>query len=283
MSKPKVIVCIPSGRRKYMECLLPHLLVNHMDAIDHINLWMNPCFDSYDRRWLEEIGSRYPNSIHLIESTPAQSGTEHHRYYYTCTEPNTIYVKIDDDIVWLAKDAIAKLVAFRIDNPQYLLTIGNVVNNALCNYWHMENGIYPKSYGITRNGLDDKSISDTMLANLIHNTFLSRCDMALLSDYTFENKVMWDYEFSPIHVFAWKGSDFFDYTHDGKFKIAMCSNGVSEERWLSTVRTREVNRKIAFCGHALFTHFSYTGQRVSGNMDEARLLEGYRKLTPEWP
>lgn len=273
---PKVVVCVPTGRRRYLECLLPHLLqACNEHAVDRINLWMH-VLDDETTPWVEEMCARYPDKLFMLNLPKDGIGTEHMRYYHTCTEPDTIYVKIDDDIVWMGSGAIKRLAQFRIDNPAPLLVIGNVVNNALCNYWHMVKGIYPHDMGITRSGLDSISIRSPELANLAHATLLYRIHANKLDDYNFGTKVMEEYEFSPIHVFAWRGSDFID----GAGKVVMSGPGISEEKWLTTARTREVGRYVAFYGGALFSHFAYVSQRENARMPESDMLTAYLAERP---
>lgn len=55
-------------------------------------------------------------------------------FYRKCVEENTIYFKLDDDIVWMEPNAIENMVRFRIDNPEYFLVSPLIINNALSTY-----------------------------------------------------------------------------------------------------------------------------------------------------
>ena len=55
-------------------------------------------------------------------------------FYKKCVEPNTIYFKLDDDVVWMEPGLIEKMVQFRIENPHYFLVSPLVINNSLSTY-----------------------------------------------------------------------------------------------------------------------------------------------------
>ena len=55
-------------------------------------------------------------------------------FYKSCTEPETIYFKLDDDVVWMEPGLIEKMVSFRVDNPQHFVVSPLVVNNSLSTY-----------------------------------------------------------------------------------------------------------------------------------------------------
>ena len=55
-------------------------------------------------------------------------------FYKYCVDPKSIYLKLDDDIIWMDNNALCTLVDYRINNPEYFLVSPIVINNGLCAY-----------------------------------------------------------------------------------------------------------------------------------------------------
>lgn len=57
-------------------------------------------------------------------------------------ERDAIYVKIDDDIVWIADDTIPRIVTRKLQEPEYLLVSANNINSPLMSKVHYDTGAY---------------------------------------------------------------------------------------------------------------------------------------------
>jgi hypothetical protein len=57
-------------------------------------------------------------------------------------ERDTIYVKIDDDVVFIEDDTIASVVQPLVDNPSYFAVSANVVNNPALSWVHYHLGVF---------------------------------------------------------------------------------------------------------------------------------------------
>ena len=44
-------------------------------------------------------------------------------FYRDCCDKDTIYMKLDDDVVWFEPELFEKMVKFRVDNPEYFFSI----------------------------------------------------------------------------------------------------------------------------------------------------------------
>jgi hypothetical protein len=61
-------------------------------------------------------------------------------------ERNNLYIKIDDDVIYLADDAIPRVVDMKVKNPNYLVVSGNIINSPLMGWVHYHMGaIHPYS------------------------------------------------------------------------------------------------------------------------------------------
>lgn len=68
---------------------------------------------------------------------------QHLRYAlsWKTTEHDAVYVKIDDDVVWIADDTIPRIVTRKLANPDYLVSSNNI-NDPLMSKEHFDSGAY---------------------------------------------------------------------------------------------------------------------------------------------
>lgn len=55
-------------------------------------------------------------------------------------ERGKMYVKIDDDVVWMADDTIPRLVTMKVEHPEYFLVSANIINSPLMGWVHYHLG-----------------------------------------------------------------------------------------------------------------------------------------------
>jgi hypothetical protein len=128
----KLVCNTATGRRRYMQYLVPFVVAN--DIVDRYDIWINTT-NKQDIEFFKILSEKFPKInlvykpdgiVNRIRSISA--------FYRQCIEDGTIYFKLDDDIIWMKPDMIAKMVRFRIDNPNYFIVSPLVINNALCTY-----------------------------------------------------------------------------------------------------------------------------------------------------
>lgn len=137
----KVIAAIPAGRRETLELLVSHLLAAR-DIIDECHLWVNTTKES-DLNYLKSLETHWPDFFRRVPSRVPVDGNRSVSCFYgeAYRQPRTIYIKLDDDIVWLASDSIRKLLEFRVANPRYFLVFADIWNNQLCDHLHQRCGL----------------------------------------------------------------------------------------------------------------------------------------------
>lgn len=128
----KIVCLTPAGRRRYMQYLIPQIISS--EIIDRYDIWVNT-MDKADIYFFKKLAEKY-NVINLIWQPDGKVDGNRtiNAFYKNCIEEDTIYFKLDDDIVWMEPSLITKMVDFRIDNPEYFLVSPLVINNALCTY-----------------------------------------------------------------------------------------------------------------------------------------------------
>ena len=167
----KVVVNTAAGRRRYMKYLIPYVLSS--SVVDRYDIWINT-HNSADIEFFKRLAEQFEKINLVWQPDGVVNGNKTiNAFYKQCTEENTIYFKLDDDIVWMEEDLIEKMVKFRVDNPDLYnnqkssgITISTTNNNTNNN-----------SNNITLN----MSV-DEIKENISDNTYLSDSDKQELLD-----------------------------------------------------------------------------------------------------
>jgi hypothetical protein len=271
-NKPyKLVVVVPAGRRRYMEVLLPYIL-KQRNFIDEYRLWINTN-NKEDIEYIKGLSKKYSGFI-TTEDLPKEEkrvgdNLAIHNFFRNTVDPNTVYIRVDDDVVWVEENYFKKLYEFRIKNPDYWLVHGNVVNNAVCDHLHQKNGIYPPEPVYKFDCIDKNGLMNPQLAEQKHLTFLDNLKKKNLSKYILPKSVVLEkYERVSINSISWFGSAFAKF--GGKV-------GVDEEKWLSVDNPKQTGIKNIICNDALCVHFAFGPQR--GYVDSTGVLESYKQLS----
>lgn len=277
----KVHIVIPAGRQRYLE-IMKKFIYRKMDAglIDSLDLWLNTINPS-DIAYIESMAAENPKvKIYRLDEaiTPtweSYNALQTHKFFKFAHQDDTIYIRLDDDITWVAEDAIEKICQARIDHPSAFAIYPNIINSTMCTSWHQEIGALSEEAGIVRKEdpkdldyayLDAFNYTDTGLINHIHNTFQKRYNEGSLSAYYLPSKSFDDFKHFSICSIAWWGKD----------KV---SPGALEESQMAHELPKGFNRPIWFCGDALMVHFSYHTQRTALERDYPHHLEFYKTIT----
>jgi hypothetical protein len=244
----------PAGRARYVAILHQYLLRNRHIIDKHI--WWRNTDHEPDVRYLRQLVDEFPDFYEIQEQKePWYKDTFNiHRFYPDCAcDPDTVYIRFDDDICWMADDAIEKLVACRLAHPKPFLVFGNIVNNAICNCIHQQIGAIPADLPLTWKATCPFSWENGWAGFLFHEFFFKHCMDKTLDRYKFGiPNTLISYERFSISVASWLGKDF------AKFGGEV---GGDEEWWLSEVKPAELKRPCMICGDALFVHFAFHTQR----------------------
>lgn len=275
MEKPyKLVVVTPAGRRRYMEIALPYIL-RERGFIDEYRIWINTT-NQEDLDYFNQIQAQYPDFI-TLETCPNPNETRIgvggwaiHNFFVNTIDENTVYIRVDDDIVWFDEDYFKKMYYFRISYPDFFFVSGNIINNSLCDHMHQRQGVYPPQPVFGYTCLDEHGWANPSTAVYKHNTFLENVTNNDISKYRFCGAWTLDkYERISINSLCWFGKDFKAF------------GGVvadDEEPWLSSIKPAEVQRVGCVNGQALCVHFAFYTQRPHIESTTA-LLSEYKKLS----
>ena len=130
--KYKVVCNTAAGRRRYMQYLVPQVL--NSDVVDRYDIWVNTT-DVKDIEFFRLLAKQYDKIRLVWQPQGIVDGVNSiNAFYEECVEDDTIYVKLDDDVVWIEPGFFEKMVDFRISHPEYFLVSPLVINNQKSTY-----------------------------------------------------------------------------------------------------------------------------------------------------
>lgn len=251
----KVVTCSPVGRKKYVEIQVQYLL-KLRNIIDKHVFWINTT-NREDLDYFDSLINEYPDffekKVLNLEDLPIK-GVNVGKFYKYYTEPNTIYCKIDDDIVFMQLSKFKDFIKFRINNPQYFLVYANIINSGLSFYIHNKHGAYdliiPKK--IEYNSLS-MAWEKPEFAEFSFNQFFKNLEKNTLNKYDFGIWVLNEYERHSINFISWLGSEFAKIDHS-RWES-------DDEKWLSEIRPAERLMPNCIYGGFLTVHYAFHTQR----------------------
>ena len=265
----KIIVVVPAGRKRYLEILHIYLKRNK-NIIDECHFWENTVNENEkDLRFIRKIckNSKYFKNI----KCPLR-GMNHiekiHWFFHYTVDPNTIYIRLDDDIVFIENNAIKNLLDFRIKNPNFFLVSPLVINNNICAKIMQDK----KSIHLSQNldfNFRGKLWKQPKLAEEIHNAFFSDFKNKNLKKYYFEKFELPCGKNFSINCICWFGKEF------KKFN-GIVPRHPSEEDFLSNQKPLELQKPICIHGKSIMCHFSYYSQ-LNG-LRNTGLLNEYKRI-----
>ena len=243
----KVICVTPAGRKQYLEILQRYIRREFGGLVDGWHLWQNTN-NPENVAYIKSLGQQDAR-ITVFESDsvyPFNSGRICNFFRYAVSS-DTIYVRFDDDVVWVEPGAIEKLVRFRIANKDAFLVSGNLINNPVCAFRQARVGAFKPLGAIYDSYIDEWLFRYGIW---LHERFFEQPDRTrfYFPDETFELGKRFGIQF-----ISWFGSDC------GNFAYIV---PVDEEEWLTVDATKKFNRPCAICGSALAVHYAYTEQRL---------------------
>lgn len=261
----KIVVNTAAGRRRYMQYLIPYVISSNI--VDRYDIWINT-HNQVDIEFFKQLSVKF-EKINLVWQPDGivNGNSTINAFYKECVEHNTIYFKLDDDIVWMEPNLIEKMVEFRVDNPQYFLVSPLVINNSLTTYLLQVSGkIKLQQYC---NSASDHPIlwKSGVFAHELHSWFLRK----YLRPNKWENlyigkKEMGMTRFS-INSILWFGEEM--------KKIEGIVPGDDEE-FLSCIYPTKLGISNAWNGDAIVAHFAFFTQRAF--LDANHILEEYGRI-----
>ena len=258
----KVVVNTAAGRRRYMQYLIPYIVAS--GVVDRYDIWVNT-HNGADIEFFKRIAEKY-SVVNLVwQPDGIVNGISSiNAFYKKCIEPDTIYFKLDDDIIWMEPQAIEKMVKFRVENPNYFLVSPLVINNSLSTYLlQLENKIRLDQY-YSSSASHPVLWKSGAFASDLHLWFLEKyLKNGNWSHLYVGRKEMGMTRFS-INAILWFGDEM------RKF------NGVvpgDDEEFMSCIYPTKEGKSNAWNGDVIMSHFAFFTQREQ--LDKQNILEQY--------
>ena len=181
------------------------------------------------------------------------------------TFSDSIFLKCDDDIVYMDLDKLGDFVEFRRNNPKYLVVSANVVNNGVCAHWQQQAGSIPDRIGHFERppgGFGGTLWQSAERANQLHDYFLETNDKRL----PLPDKVIEWTERQSINFIAWLGRDL----------VHMALPKGDDERALTVDLPMLLGRPTAIYSDFTVSHLSFGPQEQGLAVD--RLIAAYDAL-----
>lgn len=264
------IVVTPAGRQRYLEVLLPHLRRQHgRGAFERWDLWLNTNVAA-DIAYCKSLAAAHAwIAVVELAGIDRVSNSNICKFFKHACDPACVYVRVDDDVVYVQPDFFETLFTYRVSNPAPFLVYANIVNNAVIAHIHQRNARvrYPQTVGYAC--MDPVGWRDPLFAEALHRAFLADAQAGRVGDWrkSFDTWVCWGYERVSINCIAWLGATFAEFAGEV---------GRDEEQWLSVEKPRELGRPNVLLGSAVAAHFSFYTQRE--HLDATDILDQYARL-----
>jgi hypothetical protein len=263
----RLVVVTPAGREKYMR-LLSHYVLGSSDVAEW-QLWDN-CRNAADRAYLHALAASDPRC--RLKQLPGADGGSGviGEFFRFCDDPDALYLRLDDDVVYVEPDFFAKFAArAQAQRGRALWFSPLVINNAICS-WLLKyfSGMAIKG-PVTCQAMCPYAWGSPNLAKALHPAFIAAVRAGRLDAFRVPDREVRLARFS-INAFGFFGAD---RVALGEEFIAPDAN---EEEWLSAILPARLDRPGRIFGDLVVSHFSfYTQERALLRTD---LLEDYYAL-----
>lgn len=175
----------------------------------------------------------------------------------------TVFLKCDDDIVYLDVERLADFIRFRRQRPDYFLVSANVVNNGVCAHVQQQLGMLPEHFDTLE--MPPGGFRGSLWESGIKAEALHRCFLTDPARFQHDGLFVPETRFS-INFVSWLGEDLPHF--DTRF--------TDDELDLTVTVPRFLGRANAIYMPFVVSHLSFRPQ--DREMDVAAILNGYRSL-----
>lgn len=266
----KVIAFTPAGRQRYMTILYPYVFRDMAAGLIDEWILFNNTYKKEDEAFVRTFAAT-STKIKLIEEPGKRDAYHIATFYKHLTDREAVYVRLDDDLVYIAPHAIDRLVHARLAHPEPFLVYANIINNSRIGYLQQEAGIVSKDIGIAERAIEGPvNHKSADYPQRLHRIALDSIKAGIIeTQFRMPDVVLTGEDLhTSVNCFAMLGADLID---------AKDVFVPDEERFLSQFRPGAVNRPSHLvCGDAIVSHFAYYPQTAA--MEKSGLLEEYKAI-----
>ncbi len=265
------IIVTPAGRASYLRLLSRHLAAQ-TKSFDEWHVWLNTDVKS-DLQFCAELAAKYPWVRLFPLDVPFAHNYTIYSFFKHCIDSGAVYLRLDDDVIWLEPQFVEKMFAFREKRREPFLVYGNIVNNAVISHIYQRCGLIDYRHGnCGYDCVDPVGWSSPQFAQYLHETFLtSLADGGWEKWRCFPEWQLYFFERVSINAIAFLGTEF------ARFKGQVPPD---EEPWLASTYPAALNQMCVINGGALCAHLAFGPQRAALNFNETILLTQYAAFAP---
>lgn len=178
--KYKCVCVTPAGLRQYMRYLVPQIIASPW--VDRYDIWVNTLNKS-DLAFLDALSQKYPK-IRLVQQPEGRVNAcvSICAFFQHAVNDDTIYIRLDDDIIWLEPNFFEEIINFRLAHPKYFWVSPLTINNAICTHLLQRRNLIHSPKYITANCFDELAWADGAFAANLHKWFIEK-----ITDQSYKN------------------------------------------------------------------------------------------------
>ena len=301
----KTIVVTFAGRKMFMEILFPYIK-KYEDRIDEYHIYA-ATNNQEDLDYIE----KFSGENEFVKVFRAEEGKDPiylwNECYKNSQEEDAVYLKLDDDIVFIDDHLFSDFLDFRKNNPQYPIVYPMIVNNLYAS-WVLQEKMslefsqktnFNERWDTVKhrisnhlkegNPIPDRLVpliaedfilcpvgwGDVEFAKSVHNKFLECLETNQIGVFkntndTSTGMVLDNHPPASINCCSWLGSGMKEYT--GKYGDVW-----QDELWLSVYLPILSGQPNYIYFNSIVSHFSYYRQ-MQGGILESNILERYNRI-----
>lgn len=273
----KVACWTPFGRERTVSILVKYMERDFkLGIVDEYILYMNTDDDQVtDRAYGYALAEQY-DWIRIIERPERHPGPKQRStgyFYRYATDPGTVFVRLDDDVVYLHDDAVENLVRARLDMLTPTAVFPLIFNNAVVSHFLQLCGKIPAEWGeVKQYCMDPNGWANGPFAVKLHELLLNHIEHGTVEDlYLYQ-----DFPIAPgtqfsVSCFASLGSMYADLPHGPGVLVP------DEEESFHTIHhPLATGAPNILRGNAVVSHYSFFPQHAFLNNTD--LLDRYREI-----
>lgn len=286
----RIVAWTPFGRRETVSILFAYMFREHeRGLVDEWWLCLNtdPGQQADDVAYAYQMAARHSNFIKIVQRPdgvprlhPKQRNTGYfYRYMADDAARETVFVRFDDDIIYVHEDAVERLVRHRLETQVGLCSFPVMWNNSVVSWYLQKAGVIPEGdYGTqhwpTVGGpycMDPVGWADGRFGVQMHRFLLEHIEAGttdkclLYQDYQLPVGMQYS-----VSVFASLGSVYADLSKPGVLEPS------EEESWHTIHQPARLQQPNTLVGDALVSHYTFFPQgpiiRSTDILDHYRLI-----------
>jgi hypothetical protein len=266
-----IILVTPAGREGYLKVLYKYLLTQK-DDFSEWHLWLNTV-NKQDIEFCKKLekNNSWIKTFDLDERCDNNSSIC--SFFKHAVEEDTVYIRFDDDVIFLENNFIKKFAEERLKNKTPFFIFPMIINNGNMGYHLQENDRvwFPVKLTYAENCLNELWKEPTF-GEKIHRDFLLDVKNDYIERYHINDIVIDNYYRHSINCISWLGET---------MKVIVENNDIKtyrdEEMFISVTYPKANNNPNVIIGDLVCCHFAFGSQRV--HLDSTDILLEYDKIS----